>query len=273
MPYLKSNLNNICFEIFTIQLMFNYYKYNIPYQLDSPERTVFHGKIIREKYFLRKLYFEWYNILTNIKPLLPNGKMIEIGSGGGFLKEIEPSILCTDIIDLPTNDLTFSALNMPFQNNELSCIFMIDTFHHIPDAKQFLNEVNRVLNKNGLLIMIEPANTLWGRFIFKNFHHEPFEVNGDWSFPVSGPLSGANGALPWIVFKRDSEKFKSLFPNLKLLDFQYHTPLRYLLSGGLSFKQFVPDFSYKLFYLIDKYLALFSCQLSMFVTIKIKKLN
>jgi len=251
--------------------MLQHLKYDIPYDLDSPERTEFHGRIIKEKVFLRKLYREWYSLLTKNKPLLPKGKMIEIGSGGGFLKEIEPEVLCTDFLDLPTNDLTFSALEMPFAANEVSAIFMIDTFHHIPDIKQFLKEVERVLAPDGLLLMIEPANSIWGRFIYKNFHHEPFDVRGGWSIPNSGPLSGANGALPWIVFKRDYKLFESLFPNLKLTDQKYHTPFRYLLSGGVSFKSLVPGATYPFFSFLDKLFVTVSRQISMFVTITIRK--
>ncbi len=246
-------------------------KYNIPYDLDSPERTIAHQKIIKEKFFLRKLYEEWYAVFTGIIPQLPDGKMIELGSGGGFLKEIAPSVLCTDILILPSNDLTFSALEMPFTDNELSAIFMIDTFHHIPDSKLFLTEVNRVLKKDGMLVMIEPANSFWGRFIYKNFHHEPFDLNGDWKIPSSGPLSGANGALPWIVFERDSEEFNTDFPCFELEKISYHTPLMYLISGGVSFKQVFPNFSYSIFRAIDNLLPMISRQLSMFVTIKMRK--
>jgi hypothetical protein len=34
----------------------------------------------------------------------------------------------------------------------------------------------------------------------------------DWSFPAVGPLSGANGALPWILFERDRARFEREFP-------------------------------------------------------------
>lgn len=246
-------------------------KYNIPYDLDSPERTIAHQKIIRKKYFLRKLYEEWYNDFKGVQTQLPFGKMIELGSGGGFLKDIMPSVLCTDILELPTNDLTFSALDMPFEDNELNAIFMIDTFHHIPDSSLFLSEVKRVLKKDGLIVMIEPANSFWGRFIYKNFHHEPFDPHGNWKIPDAGPLSGANGALPWIVFERDFEKLKVDFHCLKLEEIRYHTPLMYLLSGGVSFKQVFPNFFYPFFRTIDKLLPSISKQLSMFVTIKIRK--
>ena len=246
-------------------------KYNIPFDLDSPERTIAHQKIIKEKYFLRKLYEEWYKVFTDSISWLPDGKMIELGSGGGFLKEICPSVICTDILELPTNDMTFSALEIPFSNSELSAIFMIDTFHHIPDSFLFLKEADRVLKKDGVIIMIEPANSKWGRFIYKNFHHEPFNPNGGWEIPVSGPLSGANGALPWIVFERDSEKYNEIFQYLKVEKITYHTPLMYLISGGLAFRQLLPDFSYPFFRGIDKLLPLISKQISMFMTIVLKK--
>ena len=251
--------------------MLSILKYNIPLDLDSPERTVFHRDIIRKKRFLRKLYEEWYSILSRYKPAFPEGKIVEIGSGGGFLKEVEPAVICSDVLELPGNDLTFSALEMPFEDEELSVLFMIDTFHHIPDAGKFLKEAERVLAPGGAVIMIEPANSLWGRFIYKNFHHEPFEPEGDWTIPSSGPLSGANGALPWIVFERDQAVLQAEYPGFEIEEISYHTPFRYLVSGGVSFKQLVPGFTYGFFSGLDKFLASLWPQLSMFVTIRLKK--
>ena len=247
-------------------------KYNIPFDLDSPERTIAHQKIIKEKYFLRKLYEEWYTVFTTSLSALPKGKIVELGSGGGFLKEIIPSVLCSDILELPSNDLTFSALEMPFADDEVSAIFMIDTFHHIPDSEVFLAEVSRVLKKRGMLIMIEPANSMWGRFIYKNFHHEPFDPSGNWKIPPSGPMSGANGALPWIVFERDFDLFKRSFPRLELQKIKYHTPFMYLISGGVSFKQVFPNLSYAIFRSIDKFMPHISRHISMFTTITVTKI-
>jgi len=40
-------------------------------------------------------------------------------------------------------------------------------------------------------------------------HHEPFNARSEhWRFDSSGPLSGANGALAWIVFRRDRRRFE-----------------------------------------------------------------
>lgn len=245
-------------------------KYKIEHSLDSPERTVVHGEIIRNKKFLRKLYEEWYSIFLSEISKLPKGLLVELGSGGGFFKELAPEVICSDVIDLPTNDMTFSALEMPFKDNTVAGLFMIDTMHHIPDGGQFLEEAKRVLISGGKIVMIEPANSLWGRFIYKNFHHEPFNPMGGWTIPSSGPLSGANGALPWIVFIRDKDQFKDKFPQFTLESCQYINPLTYLFSGGVSRKQLLPNKAYPAIKLLDKLLPKVSSQLSMFMVLKIK---
>lgn len=246
-------------------------KYNIDIPLDAPERTLKHKEIILSKPFLKKLYREWYSTFVNEANNLPKGKVVELGSGGGFLKELIPGIISSDILDLPSNDITFSALDMPFEDNSISGLFMVDTFHHLPDAHLFLTEANRVLKTNGKFIMIEPANSFWGRFIYTNFHHEPFNPKGSWQIPDSGPMTGANGAAPWIVFVRDKERFNTDFPTLRIENVSYHTPLRYLMSGGVSFKQLVPDFTFPFFKTIDNLFANISSQLSMFMTVTVKK--
>ena len=246
-------------------------KYHIPYELDSPERTEYHRKLLLSKPFLQKLFRDWYEIFIREIRFVPHGQVLEIGSGGGFLKEVMPTVTTSDILPLAHTDMTFSALNMPFDDAALSAILMIDTFHHIPDATQFLKEVDRTLVKGGKMVMIEPANSWWGRNIYQRFHHEPFDPLGAWSFPSTGPMSGANGALPWLVFERDREKFARLFPNLKIEQINYHTPFRYLLSGGLSYRALVPAFTYPFFRAVDNLLVSLTSSLSMFTTVVLIK--
>jgi SAM-dependent methyltransferase len=247
-------------------------KYKFTYDLDSPLRTLEHAKIIQKKFFLKKIYTSWYEILFKEIPDYAEKKIVELGSGGGFLKKLAPEIITSDFLDLPSNDMCFSALKMPFGNSNLDGIFMIDTFHHLPDVQQFLVEANRTLRPGAKLIMIEPANSRWGRWIYQNFHHEPFDPSGDWKIPSSGPLSGANGALPWIVFDRDREKFASLFPNLEIRSVQYHSPFSYLISGGLSRYQLLPDFCYFFIRLADQVASNITHQASMFMTVVIQKI-
>jgi hypothetical protein len=95
-------------------LRMGWLKYNFEHHIDSVERTLEHLKLIKNKSFLRRIYLDWYNWFLKIIPGLPDGKIIELGSGGGFLKELAPEVICSDIIDLPHIDMRFSALKMPF---------------------------------------------------------------------------------------------------------------------------------------------------------------
>jgi SAM-dependent methyltransferase len=245
-------------------------KYKFENHIDSPERTLEHRTVIKRKHFLYSLYRDWYQIFKDELVNLPEGKILEIGSGGGFLKEIIPEIITSDILPLPEMDLQMSADKMPFEDDSIAAIFMIDTFHHLSNPELFLMEARRVLMNNGKIIMIEPASSIWGKFIYNFFHQEPFLPGGGWDLPDTGPLSAANTALPWIVFFRDSEIFLKQFPEFNNFEINYHTPMLYLLSGGLTFKQLVPDFTYPFFNKTDQILSRFSKELSLFMTIKLR---
>ena len=54
--------------------------------IDAPETTVLRSQIIQSKPFLRKLYAEWYAAIVESLPQPIGGPIVEIGSGGGFLK-------------------------------------------------------------------------------------------------------------------------------------------------------------------------------------------
>jgi len=168
-------------------------------------------------------------------------------------------------------DMTFSAENLPFKENELSAIFMVNVLHHIPHPENFFYEAEKKLKKGGMIVMVETAHTPFSKFIYQNFHHEPFDIKAGWNLTALGPLSASNQALPWIVFERDRKKFDELFPALKVASIKYHSPFRYLLSGGVSRKTLVPDWSFSIFSSFEKLLTPFMKYLGMFETIKIKK--
>jgi len=242
--------------------------------LDDPSVTLLHAKIIQEKPFLKRIYTDFYNQLKkSVSGNIETKLLVELGSGGSFIKDIIPNVVTSDILNAPNVDKHFSALNMPFEDNTVDAYFMIDVLHHINDARSFFREANRCLKVGGKLIMIEPANTLWSRFIYQNFHHEPFDPSGDWSFEKTGPLSSANGAIPWIVFYRDRSGFEKEFPSLKILQLKSHTPFRYLVSGGLSLKQLLPSFTYNIIRGIEVILLPLNKYLGMFLTIEIVKIS
>lgn len=244
--------------------------YTEGYDLDDPRITEMRRDIIMRKPFLRKLYEEWYGDFKKKLKSVPPGKFVEIGSGAGFIKEVIPEVITSDIMPLSYSDLTFMAEDMPFADGELSAILMVDVLHHIPESASFFKEAQRTLKKGGKILMTEPANSPWGHFIYTRFHHEPFEPEAkEWKIPSTGPLSGANGALPWIIFERDRKRFETEFPNLKIREVKYHTPLRYLLSGGVSLKSLVPGFSFGVLSLFEKLFG--GKTFSMFMSVEVEK--
>jgi hypothetical protein len=103
-------------------------------------------------------------------------------------------------------------------------------------------------------------------------HHEPFdpEVNA-WRFQKGGPLTGANSALPWIVFERDRQKFEYRFSEWQIKKIRLHTSFCYLLSGGLTFKSMLPAALYPLCRRLENLLQPFNHLLSMFATIVLRR--
>ena len=238
--------------------------------LDLPETTLLHRALIQKKPFLKKLYLDFYSIFLKHIPDLERITCVELGSGGGFIKEVFPTVITSDILNLPGIDQYFSGLAMPFEDHSIDAFVMIDVFHHVPDSAGFLRELARCLKAEGKIVMIEPANTGWGRFIYQNFHHEPFAPQEGWGLSASGPLSSANGALPYIVFQRDRQEFQNKFPDLKLQTFEAHTPLRYLISGGVSMRQLLPSAAYPLVKILESLLTPFNSHIGMFYTIVLK---
>ena len=120
--------------------------------------------------------------------------------------------------------------------------------------------------------MVEPWVTPWSRFVYKRFHNEPFLPDSqDWSFPSSGPLSGANGALPWIVFLRDRHKFECEFPQLKIKQIRPFMAFRYIVSGGVSMRSLMPSFSYSWWLYLERVLNPWMSILGMFAFISVEK--
>ncbi len=247
-------------------------KYRNPYDLDSPESTLFNREIILNKQFLKRLYMEWYNWFIREAQTCDEGICLEIGSGGGFLKEMFPDVVTSDILDLPIVDVVCSAERLPFPDNSLACVMMLNVFHHIPRPYLFLEEAQRCLVKGGKILMIEPANSCLGRLIYTRFHHEPFDPTAGFEIDPGNPVSNSNQALPYIYFERDIKYFNERFPQLQLNQVQYHTPFLYLVSGGLSRKTMLPDAMYGSVKFMEWMVSPFNRQLGLFCRIELEKI-
>jgi SAM-dependent methyltransferase len=251
--------------MFMLIAMFKKYKYE--FVLDDYQMSLAHWDIIRNNQFLKRLYLKWYEEFKQNALTVNKGKYLELGSGGGFLKKVFPEVITSDVLNLPHVDKQINAEILPFSDEELGCIMMLNVFHHIPRPYLFLKEAERTLVNGGKIIMTEPANSVFGRFIYKNFHHEPFDENGGHEIDKGN----ANQALAYIFFERDVKWFNSGFPALHISKIQYHTPLLYLISGGVSRTAMLPSYTYNAVSGFEKCLSPFNKFSGLFCTIEIEK--
>lgn len=223
--------------------------------LDDPQTTLARRELIRRKPFLRKIYLEWYGLLTaSLGPAA--GPILEIGSGGGFLAEAIPGLFSSDIMPLPHVDAALDGCRLPFKAGSLAAILMVNVFHHLPRPADFLAEAERCLAPGGRICMIEPWVSAWSRLVYSRLHYEPFDPERlSWETPQGGPLSGGDNALPWIVFQRDRNLFEERFPGLALALPAPMFPVAYVLSGGVSHGASMPGFSYRAVRALEKMLG------------------
>ena len=172
------------------------------------------------------------------------------------------------MLQVPGIDVVLDAGRLPFLERRLRAVVMTNVFHHLPDVGGFLREAARTVRVGGVIVMVEPWNTAWSRFVYCRLHHEPFDPDAaEWRLVPGGPLSGANSALPWIVFARDRIRFEREFPMWRLQTVETTMPFRYLLSGGVSLRSLMPGWSFNLWRSAEQALAPWMGRLALFARI------
>lgn len=235
--------------------------------LDDPETSALRRRIILEKPFLKRIYDEWY---LDLADALGDGPepALELGSGGGFLRDQIRRLLPSDVMVLPGLDVVCDATALPFTAASLRGIVMVNVLHHVPDPAAFFREAARVVRPRGRLVMLEPWVTTWSSVVYGRLHHEPYDRQAAlWSLPAAGPLTRANSALPWIIFVRDRARFDAAFPEWKVESIGLRMPFRYLLSGGVSRRSLMPGFTFPWWRWVEARFQPWASTLAMFARI------
>lgn len=236
--------------------------------LDDPRTTSRRRLIIEQKPFLGRVYAEWYARILG--ELGGRAAVLEIGSGAGFFAQLLPSAISSERFWIPGVAVVADAERLPFARGALDAIVMTDVLHHLPDPAAFFREAGRCVRPGGRTVMIEPWRTGWSEFVYGRFHHEPFQPRAGWRIPPSGPLSGANGALPWILFERDRALFERTFPEWRVARIETMMPLAYLASGGVSLRYSLPPWCYGAVRWLERHL--FERAWSMFALIALDRI-
>jgi SAM-dependent methyltransferase len=239
--------------------------------IDDPRTTEVWRLIVQEKGFLKRLYEDWYG---QVKAALPSGSglVLELGSGAGFLSEFIPGLITSEVLECSGVKVALDGQALPFRDGSLRAVVMTDVLHHLPRVRAFLSEAARCVRPGGSLIMVEPWVTAWSRVVYTHLHPEPLlPAAQTWEFPSSGPVSGANIALPWILFERDRCAFEHEFPDWRIDQVTLGGPFRYLLSGGLTRLRPVPGWTYAFWSSLEERFRPWMRYLAMFALIVLKR--
>jgi SAM-dependent methyltransferase len=245
-------------------------------EIDGSDRLVAHSNMISLKPILQEVFTGFHHSFDRLdKELLSgNGKRVELGAGVAPIRDSYPDVLASDILPSPKLDMVLNAQQMDLPDNSVRVLFGQNCFHHFPHPEKFFQELERVVQPGGGAILLEPYHGPFASFLFSNmFRTEGYDKDFiSWETPSLGPMNGANQALSYIVFKRDIDIFRSRFPNLDIVRIETCSNyLMYLLSGGLNFRQLVPNWATPLLRVAQKILSPFDRWLALHHVIVIQK--
>jgi SAM-dependent methyltransferase len=214
--------------------------------VDGDARLIAHGAVLSEKPLLRELFAEIHRQMRAQaeRYLTADGQEIELGAGVAPMRDSFPDVLSTDVLPAPHLDRVLDAQAMELEDASVRVFYLQNVLHHFPQPERFFDELLRVLRQGGGAVILEPYYGPFAAFLFRRlFVTEGFDKSASgWDSVTGGPMSGANQALSHNIFVRDRGRFESRYPQLRIV---HREPLsswpRYLLSGGLNFRQLCPN--------------------------------
>lgn len=225
--------------------------------------TLNNRKALFRKPNLLYWYHQLYEKLLGDPQSTARRRILEIGSGMSPLKHFYPSVLTSDIMPMGHIDYIFDAHWIDHVQEiaplSLDVITLTNVLHHLQDPISFLLKAREKLCTGGRIILVEPYYSRLSKLIYTKLHHEAsdFSVKAPLLSNISGPLSSANMAIPFLIFFGNKGWDKTLRPFYHWPESElfYFTALSYMVAGGVARNFFIPHFCYKMFFKIDSTLA------------------
>jgi len=215
----------------------------------------------QNKPVLQKIYLEFYKLIAAQINHIVEGKIVELGSGIGNLKMVVPEVICTDIFQNPWIDQVENAYSLSFENESVSNLILFDVWHHLKYPGTALKEFSRVLKPGGRVIIFDPAMSLLGFVVYGLFHHEPIGIFQKLTWfaentkeLLKNEYYAAQGNASRIF---SSSKYKALLSDWKIVKVKKLPSLSYVLSGGYSKPQIIPDRFLSVLFHFEKILDFF----------------
>ncbi len=218
-----------------------------------------HRRTWNEKKIIRVIYTEWYRMMLADLSQQP-GPTVELGGGGGNFKAFKPDVLTSDIDPQPWLDLVFDAHQMPFADDNVANLVMVDVLHHLANPVLFLNEAYRVLQPGGRLLMLEPYPSPFSLPVYRRFHPEPFMFDVDYFSEDNEVIQKdpweSNQAIPYLLFFKHYKTFQQRFgAKFAVVKRERLSTVLYPASGGFENKALIPDALIPAFRALEKLLT------------------
>jgi SAM-dependent methyltransferase len=190
---------------------------------------------------LRALYAHWFELIA--ARLASPGPSVELGCGCGALGRHLGHVLRSDNVATPWCDLVADGKRLPFRSGSLGNVLFMDVIHHVARPLDVLAECQRVLRPGGRVVLLEPAISAFGRFVYGVLHHEGVDMAYDVERPAPDDALFANGGIPTLLFGGRAEVWRGVAPELRLVEKTALTGPSYLLTGGFSYPGILPAFA------------------------------
>lgn len=215
----------------------------------------------RQKPLLRVLYRDFYRRIADSLSNLPEGTVVELGSGLGNIQEVIPNCVRTDLFPNPWIDQVENAYQLSFSDESVSNLILTDVFHHLRYPGTALKEFLRVLLPGGRVIMLEPCISVLGSLVYGVFHGEPIAIlkEIEWQAPPGWAPDdidyyAAQGNASRVFL---GKQFRSKLTGWRKIEAQRFSALAYVASGGFSKPQLYPSSLLPWFRRLENVLDLF----------------
>jgi len=209
----------------------------------------------QRKPVLQRAYRDFHRrIAGHVDPSIP-GKIVELGSGIGNIRDVIPACVRTDLFPNPWLDQVENAYDLTFADGEVSHLILFDVFHHLEHPRTALDECQRVLAPGGRVIIFDPYVSLIGRLVYGPLHHEP--IGFERSIVSSAPASfdpkqhayyAAQGNATRVFWQGDAP---DILDGWDVIARERVGAWAYALTGGYSKPQLYPAAMYPLMRGID----------------------